>query len=122
MNIPMISLKQASRIVLGAIVAASTLSFTSCTDPSQSSRSSNSYNRTVYKPLVTIRNNSYRQITIGLQGPEKRFVTIPARSSRSVNLLSGNYAYAAAAPNTRTISGYKYFGTDRQYTWNFNVN
>jgi len=39
-----------------------------------------------------------------------------------VYLKSGVYKYAAAAKNTRTISGYKAFSANPKYTWNFGVN
>lgn len=78
--------------------------------------------KVVFKPLVTIRNNSYKSILLGLRGSETRFSSIPARSSRSVNLCSRFHKYAATAKNTNTISGYKYFGTNRKFNWNFKVN
>ena len=59
---------------------------------------------------------------LGLRGPETRFISLPARGSRTVSLSSGLYKYAATAKNTNTISGYKSFGRDSQYTWNFSVN
>lgn len=74
------------------------------------------------KPKITIHNNSSRKIVVGVEGREKRFIPVPARSSRVVYLKSGVYKYAAAAHNTRTISGYKSFAPNRSYTWNFGVN
>lgn len=112
-----------TRSVIAALIAVFAFGLSSCSSTKPSPRPTDSQSpRIVYKPLVTIRNNSYKSIVLGLRGPETRFVSIPARSSRSVNLLSGTYKYAATAKNTNTISGYKYFGTDRKYTWNFSVN
>jgi hypothetical protein len=74
------------------------------------------------KPQVTIRNNSNREIVLGVSGPETRFITIPARSSGTIALHSGTYKYAAKARNTPVISGYKTFGTDTRYNWNFGIN
>ena len=109
--------------VLAALIAGSALALSSCGSTKPAPRPTYTQApRIVYKPLVTIRNNSYKSIVLGLRGPETRFVSIPARGSRSVNLLSGTYKYAATAKNTNTVSGYKYFGTDRKYTWNFSVN
>ena len=111
------------RSVLTALIAVSVLFLASCGSSKPAPRSKYSQTpRIVFKPLVTIRNNSYKNIVLGLRGPETRFISIPARSSRSVNLRSGSYKYAATAKNTNTISGYKYFGTDRQYAWNFSLN
>ena len=39
-----------------------------------------------------------------------------------VSLSSSLYKYAATATNANTISGYKSFGRDNRYTWNFSVN
>lgn len=104
-------------------IAASTFVFSSCESSSPPPRQSSSQTiRVAYKPLVTIRNNSYKSIMLGLRGPETRFISIPARSSRTVSLTSGSYKYAATAQNTNTISGYKYFGRNSTYTWNFGVN
>ena len=111
------------RSIIAGLLALTALGLSSCGSSKPAPRPSYSAPRkVVFKPLVTIRNNSYKSILLGLRGPETRFVSIPARSSRSVNLYSGTYNYAATAKNTNTISGYKYFGTNRKYTWNFKVN
>lgn len=110
------------RLTIFAPLAVSTLAFTSCGSPTPPRRTTPVRTTYVYRPSVTIRNNSYKNIVIGVKGPETRFISIPARSSRRVNLRSGSYKYAAAAKGIKTISGYKYFGTNRSYTWNFNIN
>lgn len=104
-----------------ATIALTTLFFSSCAPTTTPSRSS-TYTSYAQKPRVTIRNNSYKTIVVGVQGPERRFITVNPRSYRVVYLRSGSYKYAAAAKNTRTISGYKYFGPNKRYTWNFGVN
>ena len=111
------------RPLVAALLASGVLAVTSCGSSPSPSRPSSSQtnNSAVNKPEVTIRNNTYKPIVIGLKGPETRFVSIPARSSRTVNLRSGSYQYAAAAKNTKTISGYKYFSANRNYTWNFSA-
>ena len=116
-------MRNLTRFIVATLIAASVFTFSSCGSSNSSSNRRNEVSRpVVYKPLVTIRNNSSKSILLGLKGPETRFVSIPARSSRQVNLLSGSYKYAATAKNTKTISGYKYFGTNNRYTWNFNIN
>lgn len=110
------------RIILVTLFSLASLGLTNCSSPPPKPTPTYTPRKIVYKPLVTIRNNSYKSIMLGLKGPETRFVSIPARSSRSINLSSGSYKYAATAKNTNTISGYKYFGTNRKYTWNFKVN
>lgn len=75
----------------------------------------------IYQPQVTIKNNSYKDIMVGLRGPETLFVSIPARSSKSISLVSGNYKYAATAANTNTVSGFKFFGSNEHYLWNLSV-
>lgn len=69
-----------------------------------------------------MRNNSYKSIMLGLCGPETKFISLPARGSRTVSLSQGLYKHAATAPNANTISGYKSFGRDSRYAWNFSVN
>ncbi len=104
-------------------IAATSLVFSSCGSPTPAPRKTyTSAPRVAFKPLVTIRNTSYKNIMLGLRGPETRFISLPARGSRTVSLSSGSYKYAATAKNTNTISGYKYFGRNSRYTWNFNVN
>ncbi len=101
-------------------IALTSMFMSSCgTTPAPSKPISTTY---VQKPRVTIRNNSSRSIAVGVEGPERRIVSIPARTSRTVYLKSGVYKYAAAAKNTRTITGYKTFSANRKYTWNFGVN
>ncbi|BDS06204.1 hypothetical protein NT6N_12440 [Oceaniferula spumae] len=103
-------------------VAVTTMFMSSCDTPTPK-RTTPTYTTTYQqKPRVTIQNNSYRNIVVGVEGPEKRFVSVPARTSRTVYLRSGVYKYAAAARNTRTISGYKAFSANRSYTWKFGVN
>lgn len=110
-------------IQLTAMVAiALTSVFVSSCGPTPTPTRSSASTTYVQKPRITIRNNSYRSIVVGVEGPERRFITVPARSSRLVYLRSGVYKYAAAAKNTRTISGYKAFSANRSYTWNFGVN
>ena len=106
---------------LAAIVLTSMFVSSCATPPPAPSRPA-TYTTYAQKPRVTIRNNSYRNIVVGVRGPETRMISVPARSSRTVYLRSGVYKYAAAARNTRTISGYKSFSANRRYTWNFGVN
>ena len=116
-------MRSLTRFIIAALITVPSLGLLSCatTKPSPPPTSSQPP-RIAYKPLVTIRNNSYKNIVLGLRGPKTRFVSIPARSSRSLNLLSGNYKYAATAKNTNIISGYQYIGTDRKYSWTLRVN
>lgn len=104
------------------MVIAVTSMFVSSCGPTPAPSRSSSYTSYVNKPRVNIRNNSYRNIVVGVEGPERRFISVPARTSRVVYLKSGVYKYAAAAKNTRTISGYKAFSANQKYTWSFGVN
>ncbi len=117
-------LKSHLKALLLAGLALSPVILTSCgsTKPAPRRNYSNPAPRIAYKPRVTIRNNSSRNIYLGLRGPETRYISLPARSSRGVNLRSGAYKWVATAKNTRTSSGYKYFGRNRAYTWNFRMN
>lgn len=99
-------------------VAATSMFVSSCGTPAPT-RPSYSTPTYVNKPVVNIRNRTYKTIVVGVQGREKRFITVPARSSRTVYLKSGTYKYAAAARNTRTISGYKTFYANKRYNWTF---
>lgn len=96
--------------------------FVSSCAPTPAPSNPNTYTSYTEKPRIVIRNNSYRDIVVGVEGPEKRFISVSARSSKTVHLKSGVYKYAAAAKNTRTISGYKSFAANRNYTWKFGVN
>lgn len=114
-------MKKLLKISALVVVAVTSMFVSSCDTPAQTHRPT--YTTTYQqKPKVTIRNNSYRNIVVGVEGREKRFISVPARSSRTVYLKSGVYKYAAAAKNTRTISGYKSFSANRNYTWSFGVN
>ncbi|MCP5534955.1 MAG: hypothetical protein H7A51_01840 [Akkermansiaceae bacterium] len=114
-------MKKLIQLTALATIALTSLFVSSCGPTSTPSRSSASTTY-VQKPKINIRNNSYRNIVVGVDGPERRFISVPARSSRIVYLRSGVYKYAAAANNTRTISGYKAFSANQSYTWNFGVN
>lgn len=114
-------MKKLLQLTALAAIALTSLFVSSCGPTTTPTRSS-TYTTTAQKPRINIRNNSYRNIVVGVEGPERRFISVPARSSRAVYLRSGVYKYAAAAKNTRTISGYKSFSANRRYTWNFGVN
>lgn len=111
-------MKKILQLTALATIAASSMIISSCgsSTPSQPSYSTTRY---VNKPVVTIRNVTYKTIVVGVQGREKRFITVPARSSRTVYLKSGTYKYAAAARNTRTLTGYKTFYANKRYNWTF---
>lgn len=102
-------------------VAAASLFVSSCDHPTSASPAAVAPTD-VKKPRITINNNSDRDIVVGVEGPEKRYINVPARSSREVSLKSGDYKYAAAAKKTRTISGYKTFNVNKSYSWDFGVN
>ena len=107
-------------IILATLFSIAAINFTSCGTSNPTEKTTNTHTcKIVYRPLVTIRNNSYKLIILGLQGPETRLVSIPARSSRSINLISGSYKYDAKAQNAKTTSGYKYFSSNRKYQWTF---
>ena len=104
-------------------IAASSFVFSSCgsSDPPPKQPTTQTI-RVAYKPLITIRNDYYKSIMVGVKGPETRFFSIPARSTKTVSLSSGSYKYAATAKNSNTISGYKHFERNRSYSLNFGSN
>jgi hypothetical protein len=77
--------------------------------------------KVLLKPRVTIRNQSDREIVLGLDGPEVRLIRIPASASRKVELKPGAYQYALAAENIQAVSGNKHFKANHAYTWNLGV-
>ncbi|HBE96137.1 MAG TPA: hypothetical protein DDW68_03055 [Verrucomicrobiales bacterium] len=111
-----------SRPLAALTIFATSLIFSSCGPFPTPSGSYTPSPRVAFKTLVTIRNNSDKSIMLGLRGPETKFISLPARGSRTVSLSSGLYKYAATTKNTNTISGYKSFGRDSRYTWSFSVN
>ena len=115
-------MRRFSRPLAALVILATSLIFFSCSPSPTPRRNDTPTPRAAFKPLVTIRNNSHKSIMLGLRGPETKFVSLPAHGSRTVSLNSGLYKYAATAKNTNTISGYKSFGRNSRYTWNFNVN
>jgi hypothetical protein len=93
--------------------------------------------KAVLKPQVTIHNHSDRDIVVGVDGPESRFVDIPAGSHRKLYLKSGAYKYAGshrklylksgaykyavAAEHISPVTGHKTFKPNHRYTWNFGL-
>lgn len=73
------------------------------------------------KPLLTIHNHSERAIVVGVDGPESRFIDIPASSHRVLHLKPGAYKYAVAAEHISPVTGDKTFKANHRYTWNFGV-
>lgn len=113
-------MKRIIQLTALAAMALTSMFVTSCgPTPTPTRNTATTY---VNKPRINIRNNSYRNIVVGVEGPEKRFISVPSRTSRVVYLKSGVYTYAAAAKNARTISGYKSFSANRRYNWSFGVN
>lgn len=110
------------RSLAPALLAISTLTFASCSSNQPAPDPSYSAQRVTVKSRITIKNNSYKNVVLGLKGPETRFISIPARSSKSINLYSGVYKYAATAQGMNVVKGFKEFGTDRSYIWNFSIN
>jgi hypothetical protein len=106
----------------GLVIIVMASMFVSSCAPTPAPSNSNTYTSYAEKPRIVIHNNSYRNIVVGVEGPEKRFINVAARSSKTVYLKSGVYKYAVAAKNTRTISGYKSFAANRNYTWKLGVN
>lgn len=77
--------------------------------------------KAVLKPQVTIHNHSDRDIVVGVDGPETRFVDIPAGNHRKLYLKSGAYKYAVAAEHISPVTGHKTFKPNHRYTWNFGL-
>jgi len=103
------------------LAALSGLMIASCAHISPVNKSKHG-RKPVFKPKVTIKNGSDREIVVGVDGPESRIIKIPARASRVIYLKSGAYKYAVAAENIDAVSGKKTFKPNHQYTWNFGVN
>ena len=68
---------------------------------------------------LKLKNKLYTDIEILLEGPEKKQVTVPARSSRSLELKSGIYHYSAGAKEFRPVSRYKVLEANCSYTLYF---
>lgn len=68
---------------------------------------------------LKLKNKLYTDIEVLLEGPEKKQVIVPARSSRSLQLKSGVYHYTAGAKEFRPISHYKVLEANRSYTLYF---
>jgi len=77
--------------------------------------------KAVLKPQVTIHNHSNRDIVVGVDGPESRFVDVPAGAYRKLYLKSGAYKYAVAAEQISPVTGHKTFKPNHRYTWNFGL-
>lgn len=77
--------------------------------------------KAVLKPQVTIHNHSNRDIVVGVDGLESRFVDIPAGAHRKLYLKSGAYKYAVAAEHISPVTGHKTFKPNHRYTWNFGL-
>jgi hypothetical protein len=77
--------------------------------------------KVVSKPQVTIHNHSQKDIVVGVDGPESRFIEIPEGEHRKIYLKSGNYKYAVAAEHISPVTGHKTFKPNHRYTWNFGV-
>ena len=110
-----------TRPLFAALIALSATAFTSCSTPVETASINAQAPNGEYKPMVIIQNESAKKIMVGLEGPETRSVSIPARASRAINVLAGTYKYAVSAKNSKTISGTKQFESDRKYDWNFNI-
>ena len=68
---------------------------------------------------LKLKNKLYTDIEVLLEGPEKRQVIVPARSSKSLKLKSGVYQYMAGAKEFRPVSRYKVLEANRSYTLYF---
>lgn len=110
-----------NRPLFAVLIALSATAFTSCSAPIETASIDAQAPNGEYKPMVVLQNESAKKIQVGLAGPETRSVSIPARSTRSINVLAGDYNYTLSAKNSKTISGTKQFESDRKYDWNFNI-
>lgn len=68
---------------------------------------------------LKLSNKLYTDIIVILEGPEKKQVTVPARSSKSLRLKSGVYQYTAGAKDFRPVSRHKVLEANRSYTLYF---
>jgi len=73
------------------------------------------------KACIHMRNDSRRQLAVGLDGPEQRYIRVNPRSSAVVYLEPGVYKYAVAARGSDALTGEKEFTSRRIYKWNFGV-
>ena len=74
------------------------------------------------KPRVKIRNDFNQEMVFGVDGPQRRVVTVPASSSLVIHLKPGVYKYAAAAKGARAVTGFKAFYRHHSYQLKFGVN
>ena len=71
---------------------------------------------------MKIRNDFNQEMVFGVDGPQRRVVTVPASSSLVIHLKPGVYKYAAAAKGARAVTGFKAFYRHHSYQLKFGVN
>ena len=74
------------------------------------------------RPRVKISNDYNQEMGFGVDGPQRRVVTLPASSTQVIHLKPGVYKYAAAAKGTQAVTGFKAFYRHHSYHLKFGVN
>ena len=74
------------------------------------------------RPRVKISNDYNQEMVFGVDGPQRRVVTLPASSTQVIHLKPGVYKYAAAAKGTQAVTGFKAFYRHHSYQLKFGVN
>ena len=65
---------------------------------------------------LKLKNKLYTDVMVHLEGPETREITVPGRSTETLQLKSGVYRYIAGAKDFRPIERYKALEPDRTHT------
>lgn len=76
---------------------------------------------TVQKPRIKIYNNYHQEMVFGVDGAERRVVTIAPESTLVIRLKEGVYRYAAAAKGAKAVTGFKQFERNHHYDLKFGV-
>jgi len=75
----------------------------------------------VQNPSIKIHNDYHQEMVFGVDGTQRRVVTVPPRSTMVIELKEGVYRYAAAAKGTAPVTGFKQFYRNHRYDLKFGV-
>jgi len=92
---------------------------------SQSSGSSGpfhaEYVEGLIEPEVNIKNKTELSITVQINGPASKLMTIGPNSDEAIKVPAGTYNFEASAEGARSTSGQTAFQENHRYTWTFIV-
>ncbi|HUS73859.1 MAG TPA: YajG family lipoprotein [Sedimentisphaerales bacterium] len=90
-------------------------------DRSSQSPFQSRYVRGLGPPEVFIKNQSSKNISINLTGPEEYSFILPPNDSIKKTIIAGSYSYRASAIGVQGCSGVETFDKDHRYTWTFMI-